>query len=346
MDELQFEELMKQYGDGSPMPVSTISDPDMSRYDSESAKAKDEADRQRKMSYIAQAMQGIGTAHAVSRGMKPLSTGIYEEMRQTADRPVAEALGSKEQALKNWYRAKDLEHKAKQAEYTNALKEKWAAERAQTAAERKAKAESDTAFQQDITRTNQQIRQSEIARDIAKEQEGKAEKAEQLLVPGLGYALTADDAKKLKEAQETKKSFDRKLDELEKLRSEYGVEYMNREAVARGKQLSNSLLLDFKNLAKLGVLSQSDEKIINSIIPEDPLGQDYAIGQDPILSGIKKLKGDVGADYEATVSTRMREKPPVGGTPVERVQAPKGNDHKTVNGVEYMKVEGGWQRVK
>jgi len=250
--------------------------------------------------------------------MKPLSTGIYEEMRATADHPVAEALSAKDQALKAWMDKKKLEHMAKQAEYTNALKEKWASERGQAAAERKAESAQNRDFQRNMMLTNQHMKQSEISRDIAKEAEGKAEKAEQLLVPGMGYALTADDAKKLKEAQETKKSFDRKLDELQQLRSEYGVEYMNREAVARGKQLSNSLLLDFKNLAKLGVLSQSDEKIINAIIPEDPLGQDYAIGQDPILSGIRKLKGDVGADFDSTVASRMREKPPVGGTPVER----------------------------
>lgn len=325
MDDLDFENYMKQFSTdvpmppgGAPMPASVIPEPDLSKYESDIAKAKDEAERQRKMSYIAQAMQGIGTAHAVSRGMKPLSTGIYEEMRATADRPVAEALSAKDQALKAWMDKKKLEHMAKQAEYTNALKEKWASERSQAAAQRAADTKTNQDFNKQLGLMNLQMRQSDVARDIAKEQEGKAEKAEQLLVPGMGYALTADDAKKLKEAQETKKSFDRKLDELQQLRSEYGVEYMNREAVARGKQLSNSLLLDFKNLAKLGVLSQSDEKIINAIIPEDPLGQDYAIGQDPILSGIKKLKGDVNADYESTVSTRMREKPPVGGTPVDR----------------------------
>lgn len=353
MDEFQFEDLLKQYSTDVPlppadsaMPAPIIPEPDVSKYDSAIAQAKDDAERQRKMSYIAQALQGVGTAQAVSRGMAPMSTKVYEELRADADRPVAEALGSKQQALQNWYRSKDLEHKAKQAEYTNALKEKWAAEKGQAAAERKAEQASNRDFQRSMMLSNQQMKQADVARDIAKEQEAKAEKAEQLLVPGLGYALTADDAKKLKEAQETKKSFDRKLDELQQLRSEYGVEYMNREAVARGKQLSNSLLLDFKNLAKLGVLSQSDEKIINAIIPEDPLGQDYSLGQDPILSGIRKLKGDVGSDFESTVASRMREKHPVGGAPVERAAPAKASDTKVVNGVKYQKVEGGWQRIK
>jgi len=325
MDDLDFENYMKQFSTdvpmpagGTPMPATVIPEPDLSKYESDIAKAKDEAERQRKMSYIAQAMQGIGTAHAVSRGMKPLSTGIYEEMRSTADRPVAEALSARDQALKTWMDKKKLEHMAKQAEYTNALKEKWASERGQAAAQRAADTKASQDFNKQLGLMNLQMKQADVARDIAKETEGKAEKAEQLLVPGMGYALTADDAKKLKEAQETKKSFDRKLDELEKLRSEYGVEYMNREAVSRGKQLSKQLLLDYKNLAKLGVLSQSDENIVNAIVPEDPLGQDYALGQDPILSGIRKLKEDIGSDYESTLKTRLRDKPPVGGTPVAR----------------------------
>lgn len=353
MDDLDFENYMKQFSTdapmppgGAPIPASVIPEPDMSKYDSDISQAKDDAERKRKMSYIMQAMQTMGTAHAVSRGMKPLSTGIYEELRADSGRPVNEAVSAKDQALKTWLDKKRLDHQAEQAKYMRYLQEKGSSEKAALAAEIRQGNENQRGFNNQLALLNTGMKQADVARDIAKDQESKTEKAEQLLVPGLGYALTADDSKKLKEAQETKKSFDRKLDELQELRSEYGVEYLNREAVARGKQLSNSLLLDFKNLAKLGVLSQSDEKIINAIIPEDPLGQDYAIGQDPILSGIKKLKSDVGADYESTISSRMREKPPVGGTPVTRAPEPVKSDKKVVNGVEYQKVQGGWQRVK
>src|SRR5690606_37773603 len=100
-----------------------------------------------------------------------------------------------------------------------------------------------------------------------------------------GVALTKDDAKKLKDAGEKKASFDRKLGEMIALREKYGGDVLNREAVARGKQLSKDLLLAYKDLSKLGVLSQSGEAILNAIIPEDPLNFNLSglVGQDPTM---------------------------------------------------------------
>lgn len=136
-------------------------------------------------------------------------------------------------------------------------------------------------------------------------QEKLQEKMQGLKTP-YGLANTEDDAKKLKEAHESKVSFDQKLQELINLRKDKGVEYMDREAVARGKQLANDLLLEYKNMAKLGVLSQSDEKIINSIIPSDPLGQDWALGQDPVLTNLTKFKEDKDKEFATKVGTRTR----------------------------------------
>lgn len=133
----------------------------------------------------------------------------------------------------------------------------------------------------------------------------RAEKEYELATP-YGKANTRDDAKQLKEGHESKLAFDAKLGELIDLRKKYGVEYMNREAVARGKQLSKDLLLEYKNMAKLGVLSKSDEDIINAIIPDDPLGQDYALGQDPILNNLEKFQADKNRDFENRIATRVR----------------------------------------
>jgi hypothetical protein len=103
-----------------------------------------------------------------------------------------------------------------------------------------------------------------------------------------------------------KEKFDRQIGELIDLRENYGVEYANREAVSRGKQLSKDLLLTYKNLSKLGVLSRSDEAIVNAIIPGDPLGQDWMPGQDSILSNLKSFKADLADDYATTVRTRLQ----------------------------------------
>jgi len=137
------------------------------------------------------------------------------------------------------------------------------------------------------------------------------EKMQGLKTP-FGLANTEDDAKKLKEAHESKSNFDNKINEMIALRQKHhGGTIWNREDVARGKQLSKDLLLEYKNMAKLGVLSQSDENIINAIIPEDPLAYASPMaamqGQDPILGNLKKFKSDSDKDFSTRVATRTRE---------------------------------------
>jgi hypothetical protein len=136
------------------------------------------------------------------------------------------------------------------------------------------------------------------------------EKMQGLKTP-FGLANSEDDAKKLKEAFVSKKNFDNKIQEMIALREKHGGgAILNREDVERGKQLSKDLLLEYKNMAKLGVLSSSDEKIINAIIPEDPLAYNSPIaaiqGQDPILNRLKKFKGDSDLDFNTQVGTRTR----------------------------------------
>lgn len=131
---------------------------------------------------------------------------------------------------------------------------------------------------------------------------------DQALATPFGKANTPDDAKQLKEAFEAKRNFDSKINEMIALRKEFGAEQWNTEAIDRGKQLSKDLLLEYKNMAKLGVLSQSDEKIINAIIPDDPLAWKAASlkGQDPILSNLEKFKADKDQDFQTRVGTRTR----------------------------------------
>ena len=141
-------------------------------------------------------------------------------------------------------------------------------------------------------------------------QEKKDEKTQALKTP-YGLANTPEDAKQLKEAHESKQNFDSKIKEMIALReAKGGGASFDREAVARGKQLSKDLLLEYKNMAKLGVLSQSDEKIINAIIPEDPLAYRSPLEaiskQDSILSNLKKFQSDSEKDFANRVATRTR----------------------------------------
>ncbi len=125
----------------------------------------------------------------------------------------------------------------------------------------------------------------------------------------LGIANTKQDAKDLKNAYEAKQSFDNKLQQMIELREKYGAEKYNREAVARGQQLSKDLLLSYKNMAKLGVLSKSDEDIVNAIIPANPLAFEASslIGQDTILTRLKAFQKDSDLDFKTTVQTRIAE---------------------------------------
>lgn len=160
----------------------------------------------------------------------------------------------------------------------------------------------------------------------------KTEKESKLSTP-FGLANTEDDAKKLKEAYEAKTGFDNKLQQMIELRQKHGGgAIMNREDVARGKQLAQDLLLDYKDMAKLGVLSAADEAIIRDIIPKDPLQYNSPLaaiqGQDPTLNRLKAFQNDSNKDFETRLSTRLQggaatKRPP--GTEFVKVQAPDGS---------------------
>lgn len=148
-----------------------------------------------------------------------------------------------------------------------------------------------------------QERKDDITRKDDEKREGR--------MTTFGEARTEDDAKKLKEASAEKEKFDSALKEMISLREKHGGgAIMDREDVARGKQLSKDLMLAYKNMASLGVLSKSDQDILNKIIPDDPLAYNNPIaamqGQDPILSSMKKFKDDSQRNFETNLNQRLR----------------------------------------
>lgn len=170
------------------------------------------------------------------------------------------------------------------------------------------------------------------ARDERRFQAGiiRDEKIQALKTP-YGLANTPDDAKQIKEAHEAKSNFDNKLDQMIELREKHGGgALLNRDDVARGKQLSKDLLLEYKNMAKLGVLSKADEDIINAIIPEDPLSYNSPIatiqGQDPTLARLKSFKSDSDKDFETRIGTRTRTGIDLQGKPTDKMKSSKKPD--------------------
>jgi hypothetical protein len=189
---------------------------------------------------------------------------------------------------------KPLELKAK----LDARKEEMSAMRQQREMDRQDRALNNNLRKEEITLKRQEVSNDKLNK----------------LQTQFGIANTEQDAKTLKDAYEEKANFDSKINEMIKLREDNnGGALFDREAVARGKQLSKDLLLSYKNMAKLGVLSASDEKIINAIIPADPLEYNSPLaaiqGQDPILHQLKSFKKDSDKDFSTKVATRIRGNP-------------------------------------
>lgn len=189
---------------------------------------------------------------------------------------------------------------------------------------------------------------AEIARgDRLEAREQKKEEQQQALQTPYGLANTVDDAKQLKAADEAKKNFDNKLNQLIDIRKNAGGgQLLDRDTVGRSKQLSKDLLLAYKDMAKLGVLSQSDEAILNEIIPADPteFRSPLAVvtGSDPILTKLEGFKKDSDSDFSNRVATRTRE----GMSKLQQGESSPSSETKTINGVQYIKVPGGWKKVK
>lgn len=166
------------------------------------------------------------------------------------------------------------------------------------------------ASEKEANRFGETKRHNQAMEGIARTgQQTKAENKDDALQTNYGMARTPDDAKKLKDAAELKESFDRKIGEMITLREKHkGGAMLNREDVQRGQQLSKDLLLAYKDMAKLGVLSKSDEGILNKIIPADPLEYNLSglLGQDPTMHRMKSFQADTNKDFDSRISNRVR----------------------------------------
>jgi hypothetical protein len=262
-------------------------------------------------------MQDLGQAPKVSQGpgVKLDTSGLQEQAREKLKAASHEAGDAVKVAFEQRKAQLADQVAKKQAADQNARDErKMAFDEKKLALESKFK-ERQLAQQGELAKATAGARQDE--KDAKREADREA-----LKIEGYGYANNADDAKQLKDASISKSNFDSKLQQLIDLRTDKkGGAILDREAVARGKQLSKDLLLEYKNLQKLGVLSQSDEAIINAIIPSDPLEYNSPVaamqGQDPILNNMKMFKGDSDKDFQNRLKMRLKggspEAPTTGG---------------------------------
>lgn len=167
-----------------------------------------------------------------------------------------------------------------------------------------------------VTEEARKVRKEE--RDIAKserEQEEKERKKKEDILARetpFGLARTKQDAKDIRDGLVEKKIFDNLVDEMIALREKYGGELLPSSETDRGKQLSKKALLSYKNMAKLGVLSQADEAIINAIIPKDPteaLTSLNPFSEDRVMRKLKGLKQDAEKDFQNQLKVKLEGAP-------------------------------------
>lgn len=290
----------------------------MNKYSEEARnKAVEDSQRGSTVSAIASALAGFGAGMA-GRDPSATTARLRESDQKIRQNKITQFDQGREQVLKDYLFAKNQEQQGLDNEFRQKQLEQRTLDREEARADRMAM------FKERQADRNEAREDRQFWKNQAKQEKYNQDIKER--TTSYGIARTKDDAKKLKEASELKDKFDRQLDELIKLREDYGVEYFDREAVGRGKQLSKDLLLTYKDLSKLGVLSQSDERILNAIIPSDPLGQDWMPGQDSIMNNLKKFKGDIAADFQTRLKTRLENYEPQDKKPsgMVKVQAPNG----------------------
>lgn len=141
-----------------------------------------------------------------------------------------------------------------------------------------------------------------------KEGEKKEREKEERFVPSLGqYAISKKDADDTKSALATNKSIQRSVNELIELRKKYGGgNVTNREDVARAKQTATKLLLKYKNLETLGVLSKTDIALIDNLVPQNPLEMNPSglVGQDPTMAKLQQLSNFIDDDIDTFLEAR------------------------------------------
>lgn len=164
------------------------------------------------------------------------------------------------------------------------------------------------------------------------------EKDRERFVPGAGFALTAEGAKKIKE--EIKPDRDDAINALNRLadiRKKYGREIGNREAVAEADTLRGILRGKLRTfLVGPGAVTESEQKILNDIL-QDPTS--LTTNDATVYKRIDSLKSAINNSY-------MNKAKLAGLDTTMQAQDSTQMEVKTMNGIPYKKVSGGWAPLK
>lgn len=134
-------------------------------------------------------------------------------------------------------------------------------------------------------------------------------------VKGLGFAKDKQAADDLTEAQSAQQEGIKLIDEIINAREKgeeggKGAEVMSAAFISNQQRRAASLLIKFKDIAKLGALNESDYAVLYKMVPKDPTAFTRAnipiIGgafEDPIVAQLKGLKDEFTNKYKNKIKT-------------------------------------------
>lgn len=183
-------------------------------------------------------------------------------------------------------------------------------------------------------RQQEELKRAELENAKAIKMQTAADKAkgqsEDLWTP-LGQAKTKNDAKLIKDAHASYLDSKMGVQELIDLRKKKGAEFLDRESVAKGKMAAANLLLQYKTLVKLGVLSKDDYRLLDRIVPQDPLQVDIMEDTPAKLAQFDKEVDRKMDSFARSYGVQSPAKPEA----EEKSSRPKAGQRKTKSGITF-----------
>lgn len=155
-----------------------------------------------------------------------------------------------------------------------------------------------------------------------------------LAVPGLGIAASKEAATKLQAAQAGYKGAMTILDDLQKARETYGVEYMDSAPRAKASSQVGQFLFLIKNLEQTGALDNGTIEVTKDILPQDILSAGkvkHVPGvDDPVLAKIQEAKEYITRQLYNRAESMLVVKDPTFRASVFKRDAKKSGEAKNI----------------
>ena len=142
------------------------------------------------------------------------------------------------------------------------------------------------------------------------------------------FASTKEAAEKLNSSIETVSAAIEDIRILKDLRKRVGYEPLNTKEASTASAIAANLRVQYKNIAKLGALNESDYGLIDAVIPQDPTKMDLLGTTEAQLTAFEKLMTR-GLKHQSIS---------LGVDPSQFLQSLEPAEEKVINGKTYKRV--------